>query len=65
MKKYFISYSHMNENGEGFGCCTLLRKKKIKSIEDINEIKNSIENQVKDKPYPIKNVVILNFKRLW
>ena len=65
MKKYFISYSHMNGSVMGFGCCNIQRKKRIKTGDDIVQLALDIQKQTKSDPYPIKNIVILNYKRMW
>ena len=65
MKTYFISYSHANGSAIGFGCCNIQRKKRIKTGNDIVQLASDIQIQLKNEHYPIKNIVILNYKRMW
>ncbi len=51
--RYFVSYSH----DRGMGYCNLTRNNKIKNFNDIEEIRQTIENTIK----VIKEPVIMNF----
>lgn len=59
--KYFISYfiSEMNK----FGNCDL-NFRKIKSIEDVNEISEILKNSLKEICPSVENVVIINWVKL-
>ena len=56
--EYMVAYNYAVEDiyNYGVGSCLVQRDKKIKSIEDILELKEEIENQ-----YNINNVAISNF----
>ncbi len=61
MNKYFVSYSYTSNNKRefGFGNCQINRNK-IKNYDDINAIKNIIQEQSPD----LGNVIILNIQKL-
>lgn len=56
--KYFVSYSHVNDSGFGFGSGEIITNFKIKSFNDIREIRNHIIDIIK-KEYPNPDPVIL------
>jgi hypothetical protein len=60
-RKYFyhIVFHVKNNNGAGIGRITLMTNKKIKTSDDVEEIRKHIENN-----YNIESVVILNWIRL-
>lgn len=56
---YHVVFDFKNRFGGGRGCTTIYRKTKIKTVEDVRELKSYIE---KDKS--MGNVVIENWIRL-
>jgi len=63
MKKYFISYWWMAENGvKAFGDSIRTSLNKIISVEELRTWKKEIMNQM--KPIPIKGITILFFKEI-
>lgn len=61
LNKYFISYyiSEINK----FGNCELMFRK-IKSIQDINEISDMLKVSLKQNNENIENVIVINWIKL-
>lgn len=56
---YHVAYQWSNDRLSGFGSITIYRNKKIKTNDDVKNIKEYIE-----KENPVGNVVIINWIRL-
>lgn len=59
--KYFVSYyiSEINK----FGNCELMFRK-IKSMQDVNEISDMLKNTLSENNGLIENIIIINWIRL-
>lgn len=60
MDKYFVSYSYQY----GTGCTVVETNGSVESVEDINEIIECIQESVQKENPNIKDIAILNIKRL-
>lgn len=59
---YFITYAYFEDksglgNGFGLGNCSVIRKRKILDMNDVNKLQNEIEEKC-----GIHNVVIIYYK---
>ena len=64
MHKYFISFSHMTDNGTGFGNTVVESNVKITDFESIDGMQKwitDIQKWIEEKNGYIKNVIVLNF----
>ena len=62
--KYFVSYTFISDNSNnGYGDATITTDRKIKSIEDIDSLKDLIKGHNK-KEFKNMKPVILFFKEL-
>lgn len=59
--KYFVSYyiSEINK----FGNCELMFRK-IKSMQDVNEISDMLKNTLSENNGLIENIIVINWIRL-
>lgn len=55
---YFVSYSHVNSNGSGFGCTQINLTKPIRSFDDVMLVRKAIAESL-----PGFDVVVINFRR--
>jgi len=64
--KYFVSYTYQNSKGHGFGDFSATLNFRIKTTDDIDRIRNSIQDRQIEKDTMI---IILNYKligwRFW
>lgn len=56
---YYVTYSYQNNFQFGTGSLRIRMNKKIKTIDDVNEIRDHIRNK-----YDLGTVVVLNWKIL-
>lgn len=64
MYKYFISFSHVTDNGIGYGNTVVESNVKITDFKSIGEMQrwiNDVQKWIEEKNGYIKNVIVLNF----